>query len=39
MAINPLAPKIYMRRQLDFPNPSGVFKSTDGGMTWSKTGW
>ena len=38
VAINPLAPNILYAGSWDFPDPSGLLRSTDGGMTWSKTG-
>lgn len=38
VAINPLAPNILYAGSWAFPDPSGLLRSTDGGMTWSKTG-
>lgn len=38
LAINPLAPNILYVAGSGFPNAVGVFRSTDGGMTWSMTG-
>jgi photosystem II stability/assembly factor-like uncharacterized protein len=38
IAINPLAPNNLYAAGWRFPDPSGVFKSIDGGVTWSRTG-
>jgi photosystem II stability/assembly factor-like uncharacterized protein len=38
IAINPLAPNNLYAAGWRFPDPSGVFKSVDGGVTWSQTG-
>jgi len=38
IAINPLAPNNLYAAGWRFPDPSGVFKSVDGGATWSQTG-